>query len=83
MRETAKVFVTGRSQAVRLPLRYRFRSKEVYIRRDEKTGDVVLSERPDSWESFFALDSSTEVPKDFMSPADRRQGRHRPDPFKG
>jgi antitoxin VapB len=83
MRETAKVFVTGRSQAVRLPLRFRFRSKEVYIRRDQRTGDVVLSERPDSWESFFALDSSGNLPKDFMASADRRQGRHRPDPFKG
>jgi antitoxin VapB len=82
VRETAKVFVTGRSQAVRLPLRYRFRSKEVFIRRDEKTGDVVLSERPDSWETFFALCSSTDIPRDFMTPADRGQGFLRPDPFK-
>lgn len=36
---TAKVFRTGRSQAVRLPKTYRFREREVAIRR---IGDVVL-----------------------------------------
>jgi antitoxin VapB len=34
-RQTAKVFMTGRSQAVRLPAEFRFNSKEVFIRRDE------------------------------------------------
>jgi antitoxin VapB len=81
MLQTAKVFVTGRSQAVRLPFEYRFESKEVYIRRDPATGDVILSPRPDSWESFFALDASTTVPADFMSEADRNQGEHAGDPF--
>ena len=78
---TAKVFTTGRSQAVRLPFEYRFEEKEVYIRRDEVTGDVVLSRRPDSWDGFFALDTTTDVPPDFMSEADRNQGEHVRDPF--
>jgi antitoxin VapB len=51
--QTARIFTTGRSQAVRLPLEYRFDEKEVYIRRDAATGDVILSRRPDSWESFL------------------------------
>ena len=80
MTQTAKIFTTGRSQAVRLPLEYRFAEKEVYIRRDAVTGDVILSRRPDSWEGFFALDA-TEVPADFMSEADRNQGEHPRDPF--
>ena len=46
MSDTAKLFITGRSQAVRLPLEYRFEGTEVYIRRDPATGDVVLSRRP-------------------------------------
>ncbi|MDR3089964.1 MAG: hypothetical protein LBU39_09115 [Desulfobulbaceae bacterium] len=54
MRRTAKVFTTGRSQAARLPLKFRFKEKEVYIRRDPETGDVILSRKPDSWEDFFA-----------------------------
>lgn len=37
--ETAKIFVNGRSQAVRLPKEYRFEGKEVYIK---KLGGGVL-----------------------------------------
>lgn len=81
MTSTAKIFTTGRSQAVRLPLEFRFDCSEVYIRRDPTTGDVVLSRRPDAWDGFFALYQSTEVPADFMSEADRQQGEHARDPF--
>lgn len=38
---TARVFMTGRSQAVRLPKEYRFRDREVSIRKD---GDAVILE---------------------------------------
>lgn len=79
--QTAKIFATGRSQAVRLPLEFRFEEKEVYIRRDLLTGDVILSRRPDSWDGLFALDATTEVPDDFMTEADRNQGLHNRDPF--
>lgn len=81
MSDTAKIFITGRSQAVRLPVQFRFEGKEVYIRRDPNTGDVVLSRRPPSWDGFFALDQTTDVPADFMSEADREQGEHGRDPF--
>ena len=81
MSQTAKIFISGRSQAIRLPLQYRFAEKEVYIRRDAATGDVILSRRPESWEGFFALDATTDVPPDFMSEADRNQGEHARDPF--
>ena len=81
MTATAKLFMTGRSQAVRLPLEFRFEGSEVFIRRDSETGDVVLSRRPDSWDGFFALDASTEVPADFMDEADRNQGTQTRDPF--
>jgi antitoxin VapB len=50
--QTAKVFKTGRSQAVRLPKDFRFDVSEVFIRRDEMTGDVVLSAK-DSAESIW------------------------------
>ena len=76
MSDTAKIFVTGRSQAVRLPLEYRFSCNEVFIRRDPVTGDVVLSSRPDSWDGFFADSAADGVPDDFMSDADRSQGIH-------
>jgi len=54
MRHIAKVFQTGRSQAVRLPAAYRFDTKEVFIRRDETTGDVILSRRPADWNGLLA-----------------------------
>jgi len=53
--KTAKLFSNGRSQAVRLPAAFRFEGDEVYIRRDDETGDVILSPMPQSWEEFFAL----------------------------
>ncbi|MBU1698480.1 MAG: AbrB/MazE/SpoVT family DNA-binding domain-containing protein, partial [Proteobacteria bacterium] len=31
--DTAKLFINGRSQAIRLPKAYRFEGKEVYIKR--------------------------------------------------
>ena len=37
--DTAKIFTTGRSQAVRLPKAYRFATKEVSI---ERQGDAVI-----------------------------------------
>jgi len=70
MPRTAKLFRHGRSQAVRLPSEFRFEGKEVFIRQDPATGDVILSRRPDSWESFFALRDATEIPEDFMNERD-------------
>jgi antitoxin VapB len=66
---TAKLFKNGASQAVRLPAEYRFEGDEVFITRDEATGDVVLSNRPGArtWDDFFDLMHSTEVPDDFMA----------------
>ena len=66
MVRTAKLFRNGRSQAVRLPSEFRFGGTEVFIRQDPETGDVVLSRRPDSWQSFFAI-AKEAVPEDFMS----------------
>ena len=70
MAHTAKLFRNGRSQAVRLPAEYRFEGSSVYIRRDPVSGDVILSRRPESWQEFFELMKSVEVPEDFL--ADRQ-----------
>jgi antitoxin VapB len=65
----AKLFKNGASQAVRLPAEFRFEGKEVYVTRDEVTGDVVLSNRPGAkaWRDFFEMMRSTDVPEEFMS----------------
>jgi antitoxin VapB len=66
MSQTAKLFMTGRSQAVRLPMEYRFEGTEVFIHRDPLTGNVVLSAKPLCWNDFFALADQI-APADFMS----------------
>jgi len=65
MPRTAKLFRNGRSQAVRLPADCRFAGSEVYVRRNPATGDVTLSRRPDSWQDFFELMKTIDVPKGF------------------
>jgi len=69
MSRTAKLFRNGRSQAVRLPVEYRFEGSEVYVRRDPASGDVILSRRPESWTDLFALIklNAIEVPADFLA----------------
>lgn len=65
----AKLFKNGASQAVRLPAEFRFEGGEVYVTRDETTGDVILSNRPGLkiWSDFFELLHSAEAPDDFMT----------------
>lgn len=77
MRSTAKLFTTGRSQAVRLPKEFRFEGTEVFIRRDRRTGDVVLSAKPNDWEWFFELADRVRVPTDFMAKRDTRPAKER------
>lgn len=80
MQQTAKIFATGRSQAVRLPLEFRFDVAEVFIRRDPATGDVVLSRRPSDWQGL--LDVVVQNKEDDL-PIERRQTQGRRDPFDG
>lgn len=81
--QTAKLFNNGRSQAVRLPAAFRFHTKEVFIRQDPKTGDVILSRKPTTWDGFFAALQAADVPEDFLSEAQRAQGAHDRDPLEG
>jgi antitoxin VapB len=72
----AKLFKNGSSQAVRLPVEFRFEGDEVYATRDEVTGDVILSHRPGApaWREFFEMVRSIDIPDEFMAerPMNRR-----------
>ncbi len=49
--ETAKIFETGRSQAVRLPKKFRFNVDEVVV---QQLGDAVLLVPKESlWQTFL------------------------------
>ena len=73
----------GRSQAVRLPAAFRFDTKEVFIRQDPKTGDVILSRKPTAWDGFFKALQATDLPQDSLNTAVRAQGRHEWTPLEG
>jgi antitoxin VapB len=83
MSEVAKIFTNGRSQAVRLPAAYRFDTKEVFIRQDVDTGDVILSRRPATWDGFLQALKGAAVPEDFLGAEERRQSTQARDPFEG
>lgn len=63
----AKVFISGNSQAIRLPKQFRLNVKEVFIRWSGNS--LVITPHPDSWEGFmqgcdgfsedFAIDRDT------------------------
>lgn len=60
---TAKLFKTGKSQAVRLPKAYRFRGTKVYLKRVGNA--VVLIPEQNSWEPL--IESLHLFSDDFMA----------------
>ncbi|ATD64923.1 AbrB/MazE/SpoVT family DNA-binding domain-containing protein [Neisseria weixii] len=48
--QTAKIFINGRSQAVRLPKEFRFEEKEVFIK--HFAGGVLLIPKENSWQNM-------------------------------
>jgi antitoxin VapB len=68
MAKTAKVFMNGRSQAVRLPAEFRFSCREVLV---ERQGDaVIIRPKPPGWDDFFARESK--VPADSLADREDR-----------
>ena len=67
----AKLFMTGGSQAVRLPAEFRFEGSEVDIRRDPVTGEVVLSKPTGSWDDYFDWARTLDLPDDFLEKRDQ------------
>jgi len=63
MSKRAKIFMNGRSQAVRLPKEYRFECEEVYVR---KLGDsLILSATEPGWDAFF--DEPTAFSEEYLA----------------
>jgi antitoxin VapB len=60
--DTAKLFMNGRSQAVRLPKGFRFEGDEVFVKRVGNA--VVLLPRHESWRTLYK--SLGEFSEDFM-----------------
>ena len=62
MMETAKIFENGRSQAVRLPKKFRFTGDEVFVQRVGHA--VVLLPKEEAWRTF--LDGLNSFTDDFL-----------------
>ena len=77
MTKSAKIFTNGRSQAVRLPADFRFDCKEVFIKKDPQTGEVILSAKPDNWDGFFKLQKACIIPEDFLTDRQDNQPQER------
>ncbi len=75
--ETAKLFQNGKSQAVRLPKKYRFPGDKVLIKRVGNA--VVLLPYEDSWETLF--DSLEQFSDDFMSERQQPEEQERETAF--
>jgi antitoxin VapB len=76
--KVAKLFMNGRSQAVRLPREFRFKGKRVLIKRAGNA--VVLIPEEDSWQAL--LDSLGQFSGDFMQEREQpSQAEEREDLF--
>ena len=67
----ATIFTIDGEQAVLLPDEYRFDAREVSIRMDGMTGDVILSSRPLGREGLFKALEYADFCEDFLRPENR------------
>ena len=77
MLATAKVFTTGNSQAIRLPKAFRVDAQEVWISKNEVTGEITLKPKDDDQRKrnlakLFKMIEEHPLPDDFLSEATRR-----------
>lgn len=72
-RQTARVFTTGRSQAVRLPKEFRFDTDTVLVHRE---GSSVILEPAREWPDGY-VESFSGVPDDFERPAQGKVEKRR------
>ena len=72
--QTAKVFISGRSQAVRLPKQFRFSGNDVFVNKIGKI--VILIPKDDPWASLASsLDQFSDdyMEKRDQAPSDSRE----------
>ena len=70
MMETAKLFWTGRSQAVRLPKKFRFEGGEVRVRRHGSA--IILEPMAEDWSWLDSL--AGQFDDDFVGAVNERLG---------
>jgi antitoxin VapB len=79
MLTTAKIFHSGHSQAVRLPKAFRLAGDEVWISKNEATGEITLTPKKalSEIDALFQLIESADVPETFLAERDNDSGEFR------
>lgn len=79
MLASAKIFRSGHSQAVRLPKAFRLPGDEVWIQKNEATGEITLTPKksPEQLDVLFQLIEAAEIPDAFMADRDNDTGEFR------
>ena len=79
MLTTARIFHSGHSQAVRLPKAFRLAGDEVWISKNEATGEITLTPKKTLSEidALFQLIESAEVPETYLAERDNDSGEFR------
>ena len=78
MLSTAKVFTNGNSQAIRLPKAFRVDVDEMWIARNEVTGEITLKPKDTAilrqrrLDAVMAAIAENPLPNDFLSDASRQ-----------
>jgi antitoxin VapB len=72
----AKVFTTGNSQAIRLPRAYRVEAREMWITKNERTGEITLRPKPepDALAAFLAELRALPASEEFLPTRDDAPG---------
>jgi antitoxin VapB len=83
MLNIAKVFTNGNSQAIRLPKAYRVNVEEMWISKNEATGEITLKPKDDGerlkkLNRLFKMIEEDPITEDFLPP---RNDTWAPDPF--
>jgi len=79
MLTSAKIFHSGHSQAVRLPKAFRLAGDEVWISKNEATGEITLTPKKalSEIDALFQLIESADVPETFLAERDNDSGEFR------
>ncbi|HEX4044514.1 MAG TPA: type II toxin-antitoxin system VapB family antitoxin [Gammaproteobacteria bacterium] len=75
--KTAKLFINGHSQAIRLPKEFRFEGEKVFIKKVGKT--VILLPIQNPWEPLF--NSLAKFSSDFLDSREQPEQQTREDIF--
>lgn len=81
MISTTKVFTTGNSQAVRLPKAFRVEATEMWITKNEITGEITLKPKDDdrrrrALATLFKMIENDPISADFVPEREARESRN-------